>query len=487
MSVLAFDVGTTHWKAGIMDELGRSLAVQRIPAPASRDDTGGCVYLPTDMKSSFFSLIKALPPDLLADVSQIALAGMAEAGLIIDRFNGESLSTILPWFDMRSLPLFEAKQFDPLFKDRYAVTGLPNSCKYSIYKLLALLEKTGAPPERLLWLGVVEYAAWLLTAKAATEPTLAARTYAYDLAAGGWDIPFLEALGLPRTIFPAIMPSGTPMGQVRDDIAAELGLPHGIPVCICGHDHVCAAYGVQALAQGRLFCSMGTAQVLLAQRQANVIGEKEQSSGLSYGPALNAGSQTVLGSIQSSGGSVTMLNALLYEEDGYSAMLSHAQQMPSEPSGLIYFPYLMGSGAPHFNRHARGGFLGLSPGTTKLQLLQSVYEGIAFESRLILDAFRLDTVEELYVCGGLCAHGRLLQILSDVLRLTVRVPDVGEGTLLGAARLAYESAGVRLPKPSDKQVFAPRPFVSNAYEDIYRNQYLPLQELLLGYYSAGRP
>lgn len=482
MSILALDIGTSHWKAGIISETGQMVALQLMPAPIFRDDTGGQCYLPAQAESALFSLILALPGDVLRSVTRIALTGMAEAGLVVDRTTGAYLSPIYPWFDKHGLAQFEERQNDPLFTDRYAITGLPNSSKYSIYKLLAVLEQHCAKPDSILWLGMIEYLAFLLTGEMATEQTLAARTYMYDINQKTWDIDFLRMLHLPQTVLPRLVQSGIPVGTMTRKAAETLGLENDIPICLCGHDHICAAYGMHAFGDGRMFSSMGTAQVLLADRENTRLSEIDIAGGLSYGPALENGRQTVLGSIQSSGSSVALANRLFFGSESFDDMLRETKQMGMEPSRLLYFPYLAGSGAPHLNRNARGGFLGLQPDTDRLEMVKSVYQGIAFELRLICEAFPNASADEMIVCGGLTSHEALLQIFSDVLGLVVRVPDVREAALLGAARLAFEAEGIQLPVPKGKDAYLPRKTVYGAYEDIYHSQYLPLQKMLLAHF-----
>jgi xylulokinase len=150
----------------------------------------------------------------------------------------------------------------------------------------------------------------------------------------------------------------------------------------------------------------------------------------------------------------------------------------------VYFPYLAGSGAPHMNSFARGGFLGISTDTTREQMLLALYEGIAFESKLILESFGLGSVHEMTACGGLSAHRKLMQIMADVLCLPIRVLEAEECTLYGAASLAFLDAGVTLPRPAEKDVFVPRPEKSVAYDSVYRKSYLPLQKALLAYYGS---
>ncbi len=462
MPVLALDLGTTSWKAGIVDGSDAMPHVARIPTP-SLEDAGA-------MLPSLKALLLQLPEDARMAVTRVALTGMAEAGLLLDAKTLLPRSPLLMWHDRRTEAIFAAHRDDPQFADRRAITGLPNSYKYGVYKMLYLLEAAGLSPCETRWLGAVEYAVFLLTGACAAEPTLAARTYAYDILQDCWDEAFLDYAGLAITMLPPLVPSGAPVGEITALMAREIGLPQRIPVHLCGHDHLCAAYGVGAALPGRLFGSLGTAQVLLATRAEKRLDEADTVSGLSFGPTVTGEGLHVLGSIQSAGGSVSLLNRLLYGGDGYGGMLDDAAQMPYGPSGLLYFPYLSGSGAPHLDAAMRGGFLGLSAGTSRGQLALAVYEGIAMESRLILETPAMGHAEALTVSGGLTAHPRFLQAMADVLRLPVTVAGTEEAALLGAARLVSP-----LPEPDSAAIHHPCTETSEKYDTLYRGGYLPMQ------------
>ena len=74
--------------------------------------------------------------------------------------------------------------------------------------------------------------------------------------------------------------------------------------------------------------------------------------------------------------------------------------------------------------------------------------------------------------------------MADILRLPIRVLNAEEGTLYGAAALAFRNAGILLPEPPVKAAFSPRPEHAQGYESIYRKSYLPLQQALLDYYAT---
>lgn len=470
--ILAVDLGTTHWKAAVFDPDTGLRHLARIPTPTVEENGWPC-YDPRRLLERLRELTDGIPSQVRGGIRAVALSGMAEAGLLVDAKSAEPLTMVWPWFDRRALPVYERLRAQALFADRGGVTGLPNAFKYGIYKLLAMRE-AGCALEGARWLGLVEYAAFLLTGRMAAEPTLAARTYALDINRRAWDLAFLDALGLPQTLFPALTETGAPMGSLKE---GALNLAPGLPVCLCGHDHVCAAHAAATLETGDVFLSMGTAQVILVTRDRFL--PQDAASGLSFGPSPVGKPYTCLGSIQSAGGSVNYFKELLYPGQPFETMMEDAARAPA-PTGLMYLPYLAGSGAPHLNAGARGGLMGLSPQTRRGEIAAAVYEGIALETRLVLERMGGEAAG-FCAMGGLTRHPRLMQILADVTGLAARTPDMDEGTLYGAARLAAQKAlGETLLPLADGRVFRPDEERHRAYTNLYQERYLPFSAFVAG-------
>lgn len=211
--------------------------------------------------------------------------------------------------------------------------------------------------------------------------------------------------------------------------------------------------------------------------------KEDGETGLSYGPRPRGG-LCMLGALQSAGGSINWLNGLLFGEEGFDRMLEEAAQIPPEPTELIYLPYLTGSGPPRMNRGAKGAFIGLGPNTSRLELLSAVYQGLAFESRVILEAAGLSD-SHMMASGGLSVHSVYMQLLADCLCLQVNVPQCQEGTLYGAARLMAWRAGADFPVPDMERTYLPDEARSHALLKRYTDWYLPLRRDHLNFYEAS--
>src|SRR5262249_22266379 len=63
-----------------------------------------------------------------------------------------------------------------------------------------------------------------------TDPTCAASAGVLDVARGDWAGDLIAALGLPRSLFPPVRPSGERAGGLTPAMAEATGLPAGLPV-----------------------------------------------------------------------------------------------------------------------------------------------------------------------------------------------------------------------------------------------------------------
>lgn len=101
-----------------------------------------------------------------------------------------------------------------------------------------------------------------LTGQRVCEFTNATTTQCYDPRAGDWATPVLDAIGIPRRIFPPVVMPGTLLGALRPEVAEETGahdLPVVAPAC---HDTGSAVAAVPAEAPGFAWLSSGTWSIM---------------------------------------------------------------------------------------------------------------------------------------------------------------------------------------------------------------------------------
>jgi xylulokinase len=130
------------------------------------------------------------------------------------------------------------------------------------------------------------------------------------------------------------------------------------------------------------------------------------------------------------------LVAARLERSPYWLMDQEVEQSPPGARGLLFLPYLLGERSPRWNPAARGAFVGLTMRHKQADMLRAVLEGITFNLRVILEAFRGQgtAIDALRVIGG-GARGEVWnQIMADIFGLPIlRLSLLEEATSMGAA------------------------------------------------------
>ena len=497
MTILAIDIGTTHCKAGVFALDGTALKIAKRPMLTQRAASGEAYFDPEALWGTTVAVIRKVAAAAAGPIAAVGIASMAETGLLVDRQTGVARSFFVPWFDTAAQPQADLirRHSDPL--ERYLKTGSRASFKCSLAKVLWLRAQDEHLLDNAIWLSAADYIAYRLTGKFGTDCSLAGYTFAFRVDQRVWDSDWLREWHLSPDLFPPANPSGTSLGGVQSDVAASLGLTAGVPVAVCGHDHVTAAFAMNVTSPGKVFNSMGTAETLLGALPERALTEDDFHSGLIYGCHVANGCGYWLGSLSASGGSVEWLRAQLGQKPlSYTEIDTLLASARPEPTGILYFPYLVGSGPPHTDPLMRGALIGLSASHARADLLKAVLEGTVYEVEFIRQAGEHITgqpISALVAAGGGTRNRPWLQIKADVSGCQIEASAEPEATLLGAALVA--GIGSRLYSNETEafdglclkpvEVFLPDPERHSIYRRLYEQGYLRLQDALRLHFNGA--
>ena len=487
--LLGIDVGTTHCKAGLFRLDGDPISVSSRPTPLRRSPEGNAFYDPQELWATVAAAIREVVAGCgrAGTISAIGIASMAETGLLVDRKSGAPRSPLIPWFDPAATPQAELLKREGDHGERFLRSGIRPNFKCSLAKVLWLREQDKGVIREATWLSTADYIAYCLTGVMATDYSLAGRTYAFRIDQKTWDEAWLGHLGVDVRVFPTPLPSGTIVGWIEPEIAAAIGLPTGTPVSIAGHDHVCAAFAAGAIDPGLVFDSMGTAEALIGGFEERSLEENELRSGLVYGCHVVKGRNYWMGGLSASGGSVEWLGAILDEPPlSYAELDALLEGASPEPTGILYFPYLSGSGSPHTDFLVRGAFTGLNAAHGQSDLAKAVLEGTAYEVEFIRRAAEMATgsaIHQIIASGGGTRNRHWMQIKADVSGCRLEVLPMPEATLLGAALVAGVGCGVfadaaqaiDAARQVVVEIYLPDAGRHQGYIDLYERGYLHLQ------------
>jgi xylulokinase len=266
-----------------------------------------------------------------------------------------------------------------------------------------------------------------------------------------WSQELLDGLGIPAEKMPALVPSGTLVGEVSKEAAIATGLAEGTPIVTAGGDLQNAGLGVGVAKPGFVSVGIGTGGGVLICVEKPL---RHPDISLSCLPHAAEGMWEMEGIALASGGAYKWLRDTLGDierveaaesgVDPYEILNEKARSAPPGSNGLLILPTILGAGSPHWYPKARGVMVGLSASTNKGDMVRAMLEGVCLEIRWIIEsAEKLGTdIEEVRIWGGAAKSPLWNQIASDVYGVPAAMPEVGEAGLVGAAICAAVGVGI---------------------------------------------
>lgn len=446
--VIGLDVGTTSVKAVAFDRAGQVVAGANTPTPTERPQPGWAEHDPEALWAASARVVHETTAQLShpSRVAGLAVASVAEAGVGLDA-HGRPVSPVIAWFDPRAEP--QAADLESrVGTDRLMeITGLRPQPIYGLCKLLWLRDHEPEAFARIqVWLNVADYLAYRLCGVQATDRSLASRTAAYDLDTGRWSEEVLAAVDVDPAIFAPLVDSGTALGTVTREAAAETGLSTHTWVAAGGHDHVCGALAAGILGPDRLLDSMGTAESFLVAVDRRPAGLDATRQGFSQGAHVVPGRWYVAGGLHAAGASLQWaLDLVAADDDERDRLVTEAAGVPPGARGVCFLPHLRFGSPPNPDPAARGALVGLTADVDRATLVRAVLEGLAYAFRHAVDALCEQTglaPRQVRAIGGGSRNELLVRLKATLLDCPVTVLDVEEATSLGAALLGAVGAGL---------------------------------------------
>jgi rhamnulokinase len=138
----------------------------------------------------------------------------------------------------------------------YAETGIQKMAFNTLFQLGAENAKRLRRARHLLPIG--DGFNYLLSGVPRTELSIASTTQLYNPVRRAWSELLLGVTGLSQSVLPPIVPSGTPLGRLRPDLAEQSGFEETQVIASCSHDTAAAVAAVPTHDGDWAFLSSGT-------------------------------------------------------------------------------------------------------------------------------------------------------------------------------------------------------------------------------------
>ncbi len=189
--------------------------------------------------------------------------------------NGELIGPPVCYRDPRNGPAMAAALRKVPRKAIYASTGLQFMQFNTLFQLYALARKKSPQLDgAATFLMMPDLFNYWFSGKKVCEYSIASTTQFLDARKKTWDAALLKKLGIPTSILPKIVPSGTVLGPLLKSVREETGLGP-VPVIAPGcHDTASAVAAVPARGRDHVYISSGTWSLMGAELDAPLINDK---------------------------------------------------------------------------------------------------------------------------------------------------------------------------------------------------------------------
>ncbi len=438
MLFIGIDLGTSAVKLLLMDADGHIKKIVSKEYPISFPKPGWSEQNPEDWYTQTMAGLK----ELLADCDKSQVAGISFGGqmhglVVLDNLDQVIRPAIL-WNDGRTIDQV-AYLNDTIGKEKLSeYTANIAFAGFTAPKILWMKEQEPELFGRIEKIMLPkDYLAYRLSGAFCTDYSDASGMLLLDVKNKKWSDEMIEICGIKKEQLPKLYESYEVVGSLLPEVAEELGLSSQVKVIAGAGDNAAAAVGTATVGEGACNISLGTSGTIFISSekfsvdQANALHSFDHADGNYHlmGCMLSAAScnkwwmEDILGS------------------DDYVAAQKDIQKLGE--NHVYFLPYLMGERSPHNDPLARAAFVGMSMDSTRADMVQAVFEGVAFAMRDSLEVAKSQgiDVKRSKICGGGAKSPLWCKIMANVLDVEIDILEVEEGPALGGAMLAAVGCG----------------------------------------------
>lgn len=447
--IVALDQGTTSSRAVVMDHDANIVGVSQREFTQIYPQAGWVEHDPMEIYATQSStLVEVLGKTGIRsdEIAGIGITNQRETTVVWNKETGKPVYNAIVWQCRRTADICDDLRERGLTSYVRDNTGLVLDPYFSGTKVKWILDNVEGAREdaeagKLLFGTVDTWLVWKMTQGRVhvTDYTNASRTMLFNINDMCWDQKMLDELGIPASMLPEVRRSSEVYGQTN--IGGKGGTR--IPIAGIAGDQQAALFGQMCVEAGQAKNTYGTGCFLLMNTgQEKVTSSNGLLTTIGCGPQGEP-SYALEGAVFMGGASIQWLrDELKVLEDAHDS--EYFATKVDTSNGVYVVPAFTGLGAPYWDAYARGTIVGLTRGVNSNHIIRATLEGIAYQTRDVLDAMQADSgikLAALRVDGGAVANDFLMQFQADVLNTDVHRPEVTEVTALGAGYLAGMAVG----------------------------------------------
>lgn len=359
---------------------------------------------------------------------------------------GNLMENPVHYRDLRTAGML-AKSFEKIEKNRfYQITGNQFMEINTAFQLMALKEKRPELLKRAASLLLMpDLFHYFLCGEKVSEYSIATTTQMVEAGRGVWSEEVLGSLGIPNGMLSRIVPSGTRLGALSQEICRELGTGPAEVIAVAGHDTQSALAAIPAAQEDFIFISCGTWSLFGTELKEPLINQLSERYNMT-----NEGGV---------GGRISFLKNIIglwliqesrrqWIREGKEYSFGHLEQMAA---GAVPFQSFIDPDAPEFvpagniperiREYCRQSGQKVPEG--EAEIVKCIDESLAFKYRMTLDEIRACTGKEynaIHMAGGGTQSGLLCQMTANACGCPVIAGPV-EATVFGNVAVQLMAAG----------------------------------------------
>jgi len=439
MYYIGIDLGTSAVKLVMMDETGQVVKITSKGYPLMFPKPGWSEQNPQDWWDQTIEGLNELMADIdRSQVRGISFGGQMHGLVILDE-NDEVIRPAILWNDGRTQE--ETDYLNNVIgkKELIRMTGNIAFAGFTAPKILWLKKNE---PDKFARIKKImlpkDYLAYRMTGVHSSDYSDAAGTLLLDVENKCWSDEMLSICSVEKSWTPELYESYEKTGTLLSEVASVLGLSKDVIVAAGAGDNAAAAVGTGTVGPGRCNLSLGTSGTLFLTSSRYLADPR----GVMHSFVHSDGNYHLMGCMLSAASCNNWwMNDILNTGD----FVGEQEEISELGKNHVYFlPYLMGERSPHNDAAARAAFIGMSMDTSRSDMLQAVFEGVAFGLRDSLESARKMGIHPVRttICGGGGKSPLWRKIVANIMNINMDVPAVEEGPGYGGAILAAVADGL---------------------------------------------
>ena len=478
--LIGLDAGTTCIKAVLFDLKGHELFVSSVDNEVIKPNP---TWNEQDMEQLWNNLKRCLKdltvksnlnPD---EVAAIGLSAQGEGLWMLDS-EGKPVRNAMLWNDGRAADLIAQLKSENI--ELYNRIKLENATFIKPGSTLTLIKwfKENEPElyaKTATIFTCKDYVRYQMTGNLNWEMTDASCS-CLDMDKKAYSENIFELMGVGDVIdkLPALMGAIDKGGELKKEVADEVGLAPGTPISGGMLDIVATAAGAGAVKENSVCTILGTTGmnfITLSEYEADLAVNGWEMH-MEHGKLIKG--QGMMSAMPNQN---WVLQELFGEEkltgEVFDRINETVSSMKPGEGGLLYLPHIDPSGerAPFFNPDACAQIMGIKTTSTRYEILHAVMEGVCLGIRDCLSF--VNGKQPIYLTGGGAKSDVWRQMIADVTGREIIICDSTELAAKGAALSAGLMAGVFNNAEEAEEfynikcVIAPRFEFTQRYDELY--------------------